>query len=168
MSCTTCYSHICTCNNEVFCDGLKGDRGDRGDRGPDGENGIDGISSTFIDTEIDQVQRFPSIPYYTVMSYTVTEPGDYLMMYECDVNVMIVGTTLNYRAAKNGIAITNSERVSSPYLSVGNKIKKNKLHVGISSLIEGDVITIEYNNNKRYYTNSRSLTMLKVNQLTIL
>lgn len=171
MSCTTCYSHICTCDNEKFCVGPKGDRGDRGDQGIVGETTPNGVSDVFIKLNRDETNWPPSIPYFTVMTYTVTEPGDYLLMFELDSRIQYYQTDISYRAAKNGVPILNTDRklrIDGIDSVVVQKYKKNKLHAGIPSLVVGDIITIEYNNNKDFRTSTGSLTMLKTTQLTIL
>lgn len=170
MSCTTCYSHICTCDNEKFCDGPKGERGDRGDQGTPGQDTPDGVRSVYIDTDVAETQRFPDIDY-NVISYTVTEPGDYLMMFESDTKIFIDQTSITYKAVKNNVLIPNAVRAlrGDALDELGeNKIKKNKMHVGIPSLIVGDIISIIYTGNRRYFTMSKSLTMLKTTQLTVL
>lgn len=170
MSCTTCYSHICTCDNEKLCVGPKGERGDRGDQGIVGQDGPIGVRTVYIDTDASEVERFPSIDY-NVISYTATEPGDYLMMFESDTKIIIDQTSITYKATKNNVLIPNAIRAfrCDAVDSLGqNKIKKNKMNVGIPSLVAGDVISIVYNGNKRYFTESKSLTMLKTTQLTVL
>lgn len=170
MSCTTCYSHICTCDNERFYEGPKGDRGERGNQGIQGETTPDGIRSVFIDSEVVEDQRLPNITY-NVMSYTVTESGNYLMMFESDIRIIIDQTTITYKALKNGVLIPNSIRAirADAIDTLGeNKVKKNKIHSGIPSLVAGDVISIEYTGNHRFFTKSRSLTMLKATQLTVI
>lgn len=170
MSCTTCYSHICTCDNEKFCEGPKGERGDRGEQGAPGQDIPDGVRNAFIDTNTEEVPRLPNIDYI-VISYTVTEPGDYLMMYESDTKIFVDQTSISYQALKNGVLIPNALRAlrGDALDSQGqNKIKKNKMHVGIPSLVAGDVISIRYRGNQRYFTMTKSLTMLKTTQLTVL
>lgn len=170
MSCNTCHKNICSCEEYVYCPGVKGDRGDRGDIGASGADGEDGIQDVYYLHEGEEVLIPESLVYNSILSYTITSPGDYLFLFEADISSFFQNT-INYRLSVNGTYSPSSLRIHvvsdtvSPEVS---KIQKIMINHGVLSLSAGDVIDIELENTYSFYLYSRSLSAIKCNNLTIL
>lgn len=182
MSCNSCHKNPCCCEKLISVRGKKGAKGDKGIAGPQGNPGQDAITKAFIFTNPD-TYTYPALetPLYQITdTFTVTEAGNYLILFEGSIQYNDIALqeidnfSVEYALFKNTVIVTNSERESREIWTTyegATPIVCATLNSGILSLSVGDVIDVQFKTNISGVTFNllkRSLTLIKINNLTIL
>jgi hypothetical protein len=101
---------------------------------------------------------------------TITDAGKYLILFEGNVLYGVSGSTITYQLYKNNVAITNSDRKSkqSWNIELDNSIVTLATNAGVLSLSVGDTIKIGFISTANFQLQGRSITLIQLNNLTIL
>lgn len=196
MSCKKCKNNECCCSEKIIsvaglqgpvgpigpqgprglngppgpqgAQGIQGIQGVQGIPGTPGTNGLPGPTDSFVVSTILGYEYTPSTES-TLMSFTVTVAGNYLVLFEGDFEFE-TNDSVFYKVKKNGSDVSNSNRELYPaFLSdSGNSKIKGCVNAGILSLISGDIITVSVQSAMPFFVNGRSLTLVKVSNLTLL
>lgn len=187
MSCKKCKNNECCCSEKIISVaglqgpvgpiGPQGPRGLNGPPGPQGAQGIQGVqgvqgtagpTDSFVVSTILGYEYTPSTES-TLMSFTVTVAGNYLVLFEGDFEFE-TNDSVFYKVKKNGSDVSNSNRELYPAFIAdsGNPKIKGCTNAGVLSLIVGDIITVSVQSAMPFFVNGRSLTLVKVSNLTIL
>lgn len=172
MSCNTCHKNPCCCEKLISVRGLKGPKGDKGLTGPQGPQGEDGETNVFVRSNTEPynyvVDEVPVVGFSDTV--TITQAGNYLILFEGAVLYFMTDTNIDYSLYKNSVSITNSERSSreswtSDYSAPIVTIATNS---GVLSLAVGDTIKVGFLADKSFQLKGRSISLIQVNNLTIL
>jgi len=159
MSCTSCNTSPCCCEKIISKQGV------RGPRGVQGIQGIAGPSNAFVVSTVVDFD-YTAAAYSTILTYTIATPGHYLVMYEGDFR-HAAGVLINYELRKGGVQVTGTARESKADVSATPVYVKGAINAGILSLVAGDIITVDMQSASNAQANGRSLTLIKVSNLTL-
>lgn len=177
MACKKCKNNECCCSEKIISVaglqgpqgpvGPQGPRGLTGPQGPAGPQGPIGLTDSFVVSTETPYEYTPDT-YYSLMSFTVTVAGNYLISFEGDFQFE-VSDYVNYVITKNSVNVPNSRRSLYPvFLSdSGTPIYKGSVNTGVLSLAVGDIIKVNIQSDSVFFVNGRSLTLVKVSNLTL-
>lgn len=174
MNCNSCHKNPCCCEKIISVRGKKGPKGDKGIAGPQGVPGQNGLTNVFILSDLDNYVYIPDdIPVFEYTdTITITESGNYFITYEGCVSYVVNQSQIDYALFKNSAIVLNSDRTSREFWPVGpgelKPIVTVALNSGILALNAGDVIQIGFISESTFTLLKRSLTLIQVNNLTIL
>jgi hypothetical protein len=157
--CNTCNTNPCCCEKVISKQGLRGARGPQGATGPAGPSNVF-VVSTVVDFD------YTAAAYETIATYTVATAGNYLVMYEGDFR-HAAGVLINYEMRKNGVQVANTARESKVDVSATPVYAKGAINAGLLLLSVGDIITVAMQSASNAQANGRSLTLIKVSNLTL-
>lgn len=174
MNCNNCHKNPCCCEKLISVRGKRGPKGDKGIVGPQGIPGQDGLTNVYIFTNPDNYSYIPEEPpvYEYTDSFTVVESGNYLILFEGCVAYDETETLIEYALFKNSVMITDSDRKSREVWVGGSEILTPIVTVcinsGVLSLSAGDIIQVGFKSDNNFVASKRSLTLIQVNNLTVL
>jgi hypothetical protein len=182
MACKKCKNNDCCCSEKIISvaglqgpqgpigptgpRGLTGPPGPQGNVGPQGPQGPEANTYAF-NSSTEVPYEFNTLDEEILMTFTISQPGNYLIFFEGDFSPETTNSIF-YKIEKNGTLVTNSNRV----LTISNFFEslpsiKGVVNTGILSLVNGDIITVVINSVSSFFVNGRSLTLLKVSNLTL-
>lgn len=173
MNCNNCHKNPCCCEKLISIRGKRGPKGDKGVVGPQGITGKDGVTNVFIFTNPDNYSYTPDEPpvYEYTDSFTVTDNGNYLILFEGCIVYDLTQKLIEYALFKNSVMITDSDRKSREVWVGESEILTPIVTVstnsGILSLVAGDIIQVGFKSDNFFVASKRSLTLIQVNNLTI-
>ena len=185
MACKKCKNNDCCCSEKIISvaglqgpqgpigpqgprglTGPPGPQGNVGPQGPQGPQGTEGAAYGF-NYSTETPYEYTTFEEETLISFTVTVPGNYLIFFEGDF-VFESTSSVYYKIEKNGVIVTNSSRELNPsYIGDTSPSIKGVVNTGILSLVNGNVITVVIQSTSPFFVNGRSLTLLKVSNLTL-
>lgn len=174
MNCNNCHKNPCCCEKLISVRGKKGPKGDKGVVGPQGIPGQDGLTNVYILSNPDNYSYIPDEPpvYEYTDSFTITSPGNYLILFEGCLVYDTTETLIEYAIFKNTVMVNNSDRSSREVWTGDSMILTPVVTVctnsGILYLNNGDVIQVGFKSDNNFIVSKRSLTLIQVNNLTIL
>lgn len=182
MSCKKCKNNDCCCSEKIISvaglqgpigpigpqgpRGLTGPPGPQGNVGPQGPQGTEANTYAF-NSSTETPYEYTTLDEEVLMTFTISVPGNYLIFFEGDF-LPESTSSIYYKIEKNGVDVTNSHRelIIANFFESSPSIK-GVVNTGILSLINGDIITVVINSASPFFVKGRSLTLLKVSNLTL-